>query len=62
MSPERAELEPMGTKAVRLELNSQQATELYDYLESDTAPDYWTTPLAPVHEALREAHRRGEWP
>lgn len=61
MTRERGELEVMGVKHVTISLNPQQARELYDYLEDDNCPPYWETALAPVHEELREAHRRGEW-
>jgi hypothetical protein len=61
VTQDRAELAPMGTKDVNISLNPQQARELYDYLEGDDCPPYWETALAPVHEALREALRRGEW-
>lgn len=61
MTEERAQVELMGTKDVTISLNPQQAMELYDYLEDDNSPPYWETALAPIHEALRDAHRRGEW-
>jgi len=61
VTEERAQVELMGTKDVTISLNPQQAMELYDYLEDDNSPPYWETALAPIHEALRDAHRRGEW-
>lgn len=35
-------------------LTPEEAWALYEWLESDAGPDYWETPLAPIHAQLSD--------
>lgn len=45
--------------SARLFLTGTQAWNLYEFMESDACPDWWETPLVPVHNQLRDYIRYG---
>jgi hypothetical protein len=42
------------TDRCTLTISSTDAVALYSWIESDACPDWWDTPLAAIHEQLRE--------
>lgn len=46
---------------VQILLTPAEAAELYRWMEEEDSPQYWVTPLQPVHHQLKQAHHQGEW-
>lgn len=44
---------------VTITLSSCESIALFDYMESGECPNYWESPLAPVHARLKDWYRCG---
>lgn len=44
-------------RTLAITLTDEEAVALYHYLESDECPNWWETPLAPLHRPVRDWHR-----